>query len=109
MIPLTVNDEAKAYIIAMLEKQNVNSVKLSLAPQGCNGYKYDWKPTAETQADFVIELGQGYTVIYNKDIVPYILNSQVVIETVGLGKKLSITNPNVAGSCGCGESVNFDV
>jgi iron-sulfur cluster assembly protein len=110
MTILTVSDEARNYIVAMIKKQGAkNSVELSLAPQGCNGYKYEWKTVDLYDADHSVDLGDGHFILFARGLVPYILGSEVVIETAGLSKRLSITNPNEAGSCGCGESVNFDV
>jgi Fe-S cluster assembly iron-binding protein IscA len=79
---------------------------LALEEQGCNGYKYTWTPVSIAQGE-VIELDNKHSVVYNKSIVPHIIDSVVAIEKSEFYSRLILSNPNVAYACGCGESVNF--
>jgi iron-sulfur cluster assembly accessory protein len=106
MIVLTITEEAKNHIISMLDKSNMPAVALSLDEQGCNGYKYTWTPVSDIQGE-VIKLDESHSVVYNKSIVPHIIDSVVDIEKTGFNSRLVLNNPNVAYACGCGESVNF--
>jgi iron-sulfur cluster assembly protein len=106
MIVLTITEEAKTYIIGMLERANMPAVALGLEEQGCNGYKYTWTPVSDAYGE-VIELDDTHSLVYNKSMVPHILDSVVDIEKTGLNSRLVLNNPNVAYACGCGESVNF--
>jgi len=99
--------EAKQYIIAMLERSGHPAVKLGLEEQGCNGYKYTWTPLGFNMGDHVIEIDHDHYLIIDNEVYKYIDNSSIVLELSRFDKKLSIINPNVDGSCGCGESVNF--
>jgi iron-sulfur cluster assembly protein len=108
MTIVTLSEEAREYIIAMLTRQGSPAVKLGLAPQGCNGYKYTWDVVGSNIADHVIDLDEEHSLVFDKKIVPYILDSEIVLEPTGfMAKQLTLKNPNVMGSCGCGESVNF--
>ena len=106
MIVLSITDEAKKHIIDMLEKASMPAVQLGLEEQGCNGYKYTWTPVSDAYGE-VIELDDTHSIVYNKSIVPHIIDSVVEIEKTGFNSRLVLTNPNVAYACGCGESVNF--
>lgn len=106
MIVISITDEAKTHIIAMLEKANMPAVELGLEEQGCNGYKYTWTPVSDAKGE-VIELDDTHSIVYNKSIVPHIIDSVVAIEKTGFNSRLVLNNPNVAYACGCGESVNF--
>jgi iron-sulfur cluster assembly protein len=106
MIVLSITDEAKKHIIDMLEKANMPAVSLGLEAQGCNGYKYTWTPVSDANGE-VIELDDSHSIVYNKSIVPHIIDSVVEIEKTGFNSRLVLNNPNVAYACGCGESVNF--
>ena len=106
MIVLSITDEAKKHIIDMLDKANMPAVALGLEEQGCNGYKYTWTPVLDAYGE-VIELDNQHSIVYNKSIVPLIIDSVVEIEKTGFNSRLVLTNPNVAYACGCGESVNF--
>jgi iron-sulfur cluster assembly accessory protein len=106
MIVLTITEESKKHIISMLDKADMPAVRLSLDEQGCNGYKYTWTPVSDAYGE-VIELDDTHSVVYNKSIVPHIIDSVVEIEKTGFNSRLVLNNPNVAYACGCGESVNF--
>ena len=106
MIVLSITDEAKQHIISMLDRVNMPAVQLSLEEQGCNGYKYTWTPVSDAYGE-VIELDDTHSLVYNKSIVPHIIDSIVEIEKTGFNSRLVLNNPNVAYACGCGESVNF--
>jgi iron-sulfur cluster assembly protein len=106
MIVLRVTDEAKKHIIDMLNKADMPAVQLALEAQGCNGYMYTWTPVSDTYGE-IIELDNTHCLVYNKSIVPHIIDSVVEIEKTAFNFKLVLNNPNVAYACGCGESVNF--
>ena len=106
MIVISITDEARTHIINMLDKANMPAVQLSLEEQGCNGYKYTWTPVSDAYGE-VIELDDTHSIVYNKSIVPHIIDSVVEIEKTAFNTRLVLNNPNVAYACGCGESVNF--
>lgn len=106
MIVLSITDEAKTHIIDMLDRSNMPAVALGLEAQGCNGYRYTWTPVADAYGE-VIALDDSHSIVYNKSIVPHIIDSVVEIEKTGFNSRLVLNNPNVAYACGCGESVNF--
>ena len=87
MIVLTVTDEAKKHIIDMLDKLNMPAVQLGLEAQGCNGYKYTWTPVADAYGE-VIELDETHSLVYNKSIVPHIIDSVVEIEKTEFNLRL---------------------
>jgi iron-sulfur cluster assembly protein len=106
MTVLIITDEAKNHIIDMLDKVNMPAVQLGLEAQGCNGYKYTWTPVSDAYGE-VMELDDTHSLVYNKSIVPHIIDSVVEIEKTEFNLRLVLNNPNVAYACGCGESVNF--
>ena len=103
---LTITDEAKRHIISMLDRAGMPAILLGLKEQGCNGYSYTWTPVSNVEGE-VISLDDTHSLVYNKSIVPMIIESEIQIEKLGLNSKLVLNNPNVAYACGCGESVNF--
>ena len=106
MIVLTVTEEAKKHIVDMLDRSNMPAVQLGLEAQGCNGYMYTWTPVSDAYGE-IIELDDTHSIVYNKSIVPHIIDSVVEIEKSEFYSRLVLNNPNVAYACGCGESVNF--
>jgi iron-sulfur cluster assembly protein len=106
MTVLSVTEAAKKHIIGMLDQSNMPAVRLGLETQGCNGYKYTWTVISEV-ADEIIALDESHYLVYNKSIVPHIIDSVIEIEKTEFNSRLVLNNPNVAYACGCGESVNF--
>lgn len=106
---ITVTEEAKQHLIKLLDEQaNCSVIELGLEEQGCNGFKYTWNPVVVlTDKSYFVELDQEHRIVIRERFLPLLMDSKIVIESIGLNKKLTIINPNVAGSCGCGESVNF--
>lgn len=104
---LTVTEPARKHIISMLLRTGLPAVELKLEPQGCNGYKYTWQPVATNIGDTVIDLDEDHSLVLNRSVIPYVIGSEVVMESFGLSQRLNLVNPNAAGACGCGESVNF--
>ena len=94
MIVLTITEEAKTHIISMLDRSNMPAVQLGLEAQGCNGYMYTWTPVSDAYGE-VIELDDTHSIVYNKSIVPHILDSVVEIEKTGFNLKLVLNNPTL--------------
>ncbi len=104
---VTISDQARTHMIKMLIRAGLPALELKLEPQGCNGYKYIWQPVTTNIGDTVIDLDDEYSLVLNRSVIPYILGSEIVMESTDFTQRLNLINPNVAGSCGCGESVNF--
>lgn len=109
MTILKISEQAKNHIIGILDRSGNAAVELGLEQQGCTGYKYTWTPVASTVADNVIAIDSDHFILVSNKVLPYVIDSELVIEQTGFNSRLSLINPHVAHSCGCGESVNFDV
>ena len=104
---LSITPEARQHLIKMLERSGFPAIELKLEVQGCNGFKYVWQPGPPAPAEYTIDLDNGFSVLLQRAVVPYILGSEVVLEQDQFNKRVTLNNPNVAHACGCGESVNF--
>lgn len=104
---ITITDQAKKFILDMLAKHGKTAVELGLEPQGCNGYKYTWDPVDLTESKNQIPLDDVHSIVINDKYLDYFNDSVIALELGRFDTKLTVFNPNVAGSCGCGESVNF--
>lgn len=61
----------------------------------------------DTNGDIAIRLTSDNMLYLDKTTAEKMYASMIIIEKDGLNKKLTIINPNVKGTCGCGISVNF--
>jgi iron-sulfur cluster assembly accessory protein len=105
--PVEVTTSAAGYISDMIKREGKKHVMLELVDGGCNGYEYRWTTTNEEIGDFAIRLNQENMLYLNKSTAEKMYASMIVMEKNGLNNKLTIVNPNIKGSCGCGLSVNF--
>lgn len=105
--PVEVTTSAAAYISNMIKRDGKKHVRLELVDGGCNGYEYRWTTTDEENGDIAIRLNQENVLYLNKSTAEKMYASMIVMEKEGLNNKLTIINPNIKGSCGCGLSVNF--
>lgn len=108
MTLVNLTDAAKRHLLTMLTTQGRPAVKLGLLAQGCNGYKYTWETIEKAEGDNLISLDDQHFLVIDNDIASHVKGSNIVLENSGFfSVQLTLENPNVAGSCGCGESVNF--
>lgn len=108
-INLKVTDAACEYIKSMVEKDKGIGLRVSIKKTGCSGFAY--APTIvneENSTDHVLTIQNGIK-IYIDDKWLNLLDGVVVdyVEEVKSGlkqKRLTFSNPNESGRCGCGES-----
>ena len=102
---LNVTPEADAHLSDIITREKAEGILLSVKGGGCAGFSYDWsivnKPCGET-----IPLSKG--ILYIDDLATmYVIGTTLNYETDLFGSILKLDNPNVASSCGCGESFSF--
>jgi iron-sulfur cluster assembly accessory protein len=108
---LHVSESAEEHLVDQINKNNAIGVELGIMPNGCAGFEFTW--------DYVNEyLSQEYEVIDIKDKVlivnsisrDFIIGSNIDLKDEGIkGKTLIVESPKATGSCGYGESVQFDI
>jgi Fe-S cluster assembly iron-binding protein IscA len=87
---LTVSEEAKTYIVNMLDRSSCTGVELGLEQQGCTGYKYIWTPVATSNGENIVNLDDSHFIVVNHQALPYVLDSEIIIENIGINSRLSI-------------------
>ena len=97
-----------------ISESNDNKIPfLGVKGGGCAGFSYDWqlktKEELDVYSDEVIELENGLTIAIDGFSVMYIYGSTLELKKDMFGTTLEIVNPAAASSCGCGESINFDM
>tara|TARA_R110002050_G_scaffold69599_1_gene150629 strand:+ start:907 stop:1269 length:363 start_codon:yes stop_codon:yes gene_type:complete len=102
---INITPEADAHLCGIIEKEKADGILLSVKGGGCAGFSYDWsivnKPCGES-----IPLSKG--TLYIDDLATmYVIGTTLNYETDLFGSILKLDNPNVASSCGCGESFSF--
>ena len=93
-------------IVATDPEAKGKSLRVALESGGCSGYQYVF--TFDTKKDNDTELSfNGFTVLIDPQSAPFLKDSQIDFSEDATGAGFKIKNPNVKGSCGCGQSNQF--
>lgn len=109
---LTLTGVAQEHLRQQIQKNNHVGVELNLLPNGCAGFEYDWELVSEYDANQYAYVGEfdDFVLLVNELSLPLLEGSIIDIKDEGIkGSSLIVTSPKAVGSCGCGESVTFDV
>lgn len=102
---VSLTESAAKQIKKQLEKRGKGvGLKLGVRKSGCSGYAYtlDYSDAVESN-DAVFE-DFGVKVIVQQSDLPLIDGIQLDYRREGINEAFQFNNPNVTGSCGCGES-----
>lgn len=110
---ITVTDKAAEHLRNISEANDGKFPKLAVKGGGCAGFSYDWSLVSKDQiddmSDEVIALPDGGNMVVDGMSVMYLFGTQLELNTSLFGTTLEIVNPSAQSSCGCGESINFDM
>jgi iron-sulfur cluster assembly protein len=109
---------AVAQIARLTEKRRnegkpSEAIRIGLRGGGCDGFSYvfEWADKPAGKHDHVLSFdgGDGGTVrlFIDKKSMLYLKGTTLNFVTGLMGHGFKFENPNVKGSCGCGESVQF--
>lgn len=106
--------ETAANHIKTISDNNENKIPfLSIKGGGCAGFSYDWALKEEAEldghSDELIELSNGAKLAVDGMSLMYLFGSTIDLKSDMFGTTLEIGNPAAQSSCGCGESINFDM
>lgn len=83
-------------------------LRLGTRKSGCSGYAYIVDFADEIAANDVVFETAGVKVIVDRDSLDFLDGTTVDFVRNGmLNESFQFDNPNVADSCGCGESMSF--
>jgi iron-sulfur cluster assembly protein len=102
---ISLTESAAKQIKKQLDKRGKGiGLKLAVKKSGCSGYAYvlDYAETLDAE-DAVFE-DFGVKVLVPKDDLQLIDGLQLDYRKEGLNEAFQFNNPNVKGTCGCGES-----
>ena len=85
------------------------ALRIGLKKGGCAGMEYTMEYVSEiSQSDEVIEV-DGAKVEIAPTAQMFLFGTEIDYESGLLESGFKFNNPNVSETCGCGESVKFDV
>jgi iron-sulfur cluster assembly protein len=85
------------------------AIRIGLRGGGCDGFSYvfEWADKPAGKHDHVLSFDGDVRVFIDKKSMLYLKGTTLNFVTGLMGHGFKFENPNVKGSCGCGESVQF--
>jgi len=102
---ITLTENAARQIKKQLEKRGSGiGLKLGIKKSGCSGYAYTLDYAEQlNDGDLAFE-NHGVKVIVEASDLEFVDGIELDYRREGLNEAFQFNNPNVKGTCGCGES-----
>lgn len=102
---LSITESAAQQIAKQLEKRGHGiGLRLGVRQSGCSGYAYVVDYADELDSDDLVIEAHGVKVIVRGEHLPMLGGISLDYRREGLNAAFKFDNPNVTGTCGCGES-----
>jgi iron-sulfur cluster assembly protein len=85
-----------------------SAIRIGIRGGGCTGFSYlfEWDDKQPRETDKVFEQ-HGVKLVVDPKSYIYFQGTELDFVSSMMGHGFKFNNPNVKGSCGCGESVQF--
>jgi iron-sulfur cluster assembly protein len=105
---ITLTERAADHVRGFLSRTGKGlGLRIGVKPTGCSGYQYVVEPAeAINEHDRVFD-SQGVKVVVDDQSLRYLAGTELDYQREGLNEGFRFHNPNVAATCGCGESFNI--
>ena len=91
----------------MAQEHGACGLRLAVKPTGCSGYMYVVGLAEQIGDHDCVFESHGVSVVVDDDSLRYLDGTSVDYSREGLNEGFRFDNPNVAASCGCGESFSL--
>jgi len=104
---VTLTPSAARQIARLMARDNTQGLRIGVKKGGCAGMEYTMDYVAQVNPlDEVVEQ-DGARVLIAPMAQMFLIGTEIDYETSLLESGFRFRNPNVAESCGCGESIKF--
>ena len=109
---ITITEKAAAEVKKQAEKRGKpeSALRVGIRGGGCTGFSYlfEWSDSEPRPEDKVLSFEDGKVRVFvDPKSFDYLDGTELDFVTSIMGYGFKFNNPNVKGSCGCGESVQF--
>ncbi len=102
---ISVTESAAQQIQRQLTKRGSGlGLRLGVKKSGCSGFAYVLDYVDEVAANDQVFENHGVKVVVNEVDLPALNGIEIDYKKEGLNAAFKFNNPNVKGTCGCGES-----
>ena len=106
---LSISKSAANHIRKIMEDGAGKALRIGLKKGGCAGMEYTMEYVNEiSDTDEVVEL-DGAKVVIAPTAQMFLFGTEIDYESGLLESGFKFKNPNVSETCGCGESIKFDI
>ena len=106
---LSISKSAANHIRKILENGAGKALRIGLKKGGCAGMEYTMEYVNEiSESDEIVEV-DGAKVVIAPTAQMFLFGTEIDYESGLLESGFKFTNPNVSETCGCGESIKFDI
>ena len=103
---ITLTEVAAAKVKDLITNEDVESLSLriSVAPGGCSGLRYQLQLDDRQLDGDVVKDWYGVSVVTDRMSAPYLIGATIDFVDTIEQQGFTIDNPNAQGSCACGDS-----
>ncbi len=106
---LNISKSAASHIKKIMEAGAGKALRIGLKKGGCAGMEYTMEYVNEiSESDEIVEV-DGAKVVIAPTAQMFLFGTEIDYESGLLESGFKFTNPNVSETCGCGESIKFDI
>ena len=106
---INISKSAADHIRKIMEDGAGKALRIGLKKGGCAGMEYTMEYVNEiSESDEVIEV-DGAKVVIAPTAQMFLFGTEIDYESGLLESGFKFYNPNVSETCGCGESIKFDI
>ena len=106
---LSISKSAADHIRRIMEDGTGKALRIGLKKGGCAGMEYTMEYVNEiSDSDEVVEV-DGAKVVIAPTAQMFLFGTEIDYESGLLESGFKFKNPNVSETCGCGESIKFDI
>lgn len=104
---ITLTERAASRVREFMSREPAAGLRLAVKPTGCSGYMYVVEMTQDVLAQDQVFESHGVPVVVDAQSLKYLDGTEVDFAREGLNEGFRFANPNVAATCGCGESFSL--
>ena len=106
---INISKSAADHIRMIMEDGAGKALRIGLKKGGCAGMEYTMEYVNEiSESDEVVEV-DGAKIVIAPTAQMFLFGTEIDYESGLLESGFKFNNPNVSETCGCGESIKFDV
>ena len=105
---IMLTDQAAAHVRNYLAQQGGgDSFRIAVKPSGCSGHQYVVDTAGNIGEDDTTFECKGVKIVVDSQSLRYLAGTELDYVREGLNEGFRFNNPNVAQTCGCGESFSI--